>query len=411
MLANFLRKVFDHLEAFSAKKYVIVTGNEACDLDSIACATAFAYLKQQEAQNENTCYVPVCNIPVEDIPLRTEATHWLNSCRIPPKSLFYHGSVEKLLQETAKQNVDLILVDHHEQAATTIFKDLKITDIIDHHPLSPDYVRPQTCNFFRVERVGSCASLVTDELTKRLPRDQIPLELCQLLYGAIMVDTLGLTNEAKLAQRAMDADFLAAQKLEELGRDELFNEDSSRESIYKQISDAKFCITGLSLWDLLRRDMKPVSAKPKMPPEIVCSTISGMDFQEMTVRQDFTIAANKFCQDHNVKLLVCVTVGPVKKDNRVRSIVLNKGELPGMRRGLAIFASPENRQFAEALTQYLQTEPNELQLQPNKQGPQSNAHHFIFTATINNTAVTRKQIMPILVSFLQRMRSSSTEGG
>ncbi|VDN42869.1 unnamed protein product [Dibothriocephalus latus] len=70
----------------------------------------------------------------------------------------------------------------------------------------------------------------------------------------------------------------------------------------------------------------------------------------MTARQDFTIAANKFCQDHNVKLLVCITVGPVKKDNRVRSIVLNKGELPGMRRGMAIFASPENRQFAEAVS-------------------------------------------------------------
>ncbi len=107
----------------------------------------------------------------------------MHSCGIDKNDLFFAGSLTKLFEKRASENKGVVLVDHTQMEPTSDFKRSKILEIIDHHPLSPGYERPESCNFFLVERVGSCSSLVADELVKRLPRELIPTDLCQLLYG------------------------------------------------------------------------------------------------------------------------------------------------------------------------------------------------------------------------------------
>lgn len=115
--------------------------------------------------------------------LRTEASYWLESCDINKNDLFYAGSLNKLLANKKGAEISLILVDHVEVSSRSNLRPFQVLEIIDHHPLSPGFVRPDTCQHFCVDRVGSCASLITHEMVKRLPRDLIPLQLCGLLYG------------------------------------------------------------------------------------------------------------------------------------------------------------------------------------------------------------------------------------
>ncbi|KAL5110569.1 Exopolyphosphatase PRUNE1 [Taenia crassiceps] len=407
MLSAFLKNLHSLSRPVPGFKFVVVTGNESCDLDSIACATSYAYIKSKEGLNNEVIYIPYCNIPETDLDLRTEATFWLRSCQIDKKDLFYAGSLDWLLNPECANELSVILVDHFQNEPSNAFNFCPVAEIIDHHPILPGYRKPETCEFFLIEKVGSCSSLLAHELFNRLPQALTPPELCRLLYGAILIDTDGLSQQALELQKATQKDVAAVQKLETFAGTALDTGGATRAAVYREILEAKFCIDGLSLWDLLRRDCKKVTADSETHPYIVCSTITGMDFKELLEHHDFSQEATRFCEAQNARLLVCVTVGliPLCPCAHSHDDPIDTPLSKEFRRAVVVTAPAKYRNLSGSLWTYLMANAKAFLLECpldegcNLRGSGGEFETDIHVALITNKAVTRKQLIPFLIAF------------
>lgn len=63
---------------------IIIMGNESCDLDSAVCALTLAYfysncdkLSKNLLTNSNRRFLPIMNITRDNLPLKTEVTHFV----------------------------------------------------------------------------------------------------------------------------------------------------------------------------------------------------------------------------------------------------------------------------------------------------------------------------------------------
>ncbi|VDK22284.1 unnamed protein product [Taenia asiatica] len=380
MLSAFLKNLHSLSKSNPGSKFVIVTGNESCDLDSIACAICYAYIKSKENLNNEAFYIPYCNIPESDLDLRTEATFWLRRCRIDKKDLFYAGSLDWLLNPKSAKELSVILVDHFQKESSNAFNFCPVFEIIDHHPLLPSYRKPETCKFFLVEMAGSCSSLLVHELFNRLPQALTPPELCRLLYGAILIDTDGLSQQAIDIQKATQTDVEAVKKLETFAGTALHTEGATRAAIYRGILEAKFCIDG--------------------------SHSSVFPLQELLGRRDFNQEAIRFCEAQNARLLVCVTVGLISlcpcghsHDDPISTPLSQE-----FRRAVVVTAPVKHRNLLDSLWTYLMANAkaflSECPLAENcSRGSGGEVEPDVYVALVTNKAVTRKQLIPILIAF------------
>uniref|UniRef100_A0A5K3ELU9 DHHA2 domain-containing protein n=1 Tax=Mesocestoides corti TaxID=53468 RepID=A0A5K3ELU9_MESCO len=217
--------------------------------------------------------------------------------------------------------------------------------------------------------------------------------------SAIVIDNAGLSDLAKQLQKATPKDLEAADKLEGFMKAAAVTGVSTREAVYEQIKEAKFSIKGLSLWDLLRRDFKRVNADSEHQLEIVCSTITGMDFVELLEHRDFGQVTRRFCEEHGAQVLVCITVGNISVTSSDTSVA------SAIRLGLVVTALHDHRNLAEKLWRHLMAS-KVLCLEPPSKESKLNggAESVVFAATITNKAVTRKQAIPILIEFLRSER-------
>ena len=106
----------------------IVLGNQSGDMDSIASAIAFSY-----ANRSRGFYIPVINIPKEDLALRGDVLHVFKTLHIDPNFLFYKEDLNFLLSLAKQGYLRVTLVDHNRLSPDQeSFKDY-IEKIIDHH--------------------------------------------------------------------------------------------------------------------------------------------------------------------------------------------------------------------------------------------------------------------------------------
>ncbi|CAH8474095.1 unnamed protein product [Schistosoma curassoni] len=160
---SFLRHAAEALHSSCKSKWILVVGNEACDLDSTACALAYGFYKQMKLENE-FIVIPVCNINREDMVLRTEVTFWLTQCGLKWEELIYLDDVFNETYSKVNENeLFLILVDHH--LPTKKFSEWPTIEIIDHHQLV-NTETVENCPFKQIDLVGSCATLITFEILK-----------------------------------------------------------------------------------------------------------------------------------------------------------------------------------------------------------------------------------------------------
>ncbi|VDP97418.1 unnamed protein product [Trichobilharzia regenti] len=318
---SFLNSATAALRSGCSSQWLFIVGNEACDLDSTACALAYGFYKQTMLGNEFTV-IPVCNINRADMILRTEVTFWLTQCGLKWEELIYADDVFSGSQATLNGNqISLILLDHHLPSEK--FSQWPIVEIIDHHQVTNNQI-VEKCPFKQIDLVGSCSSLVTLEILKGIDG------------SAILIDTIGLSSAGQTAGRLTDLDYRMACRIEDIICDQIFTPSTSRNTLFTQLEAAKFDVQGLSTWDLLRRDMKIASNPDSDKCRIVCSTISGMDFQVLAGRSDFIEAANRMCTEYNTTILICITVGYPPGDH---SSSAPPSELTAFRRRAVIFYS------------------------------------------------------------------------
>ncbi|VDL62674.1 unnamed protein product [Hymenolepis diminuta] len=400
---KFLKNIRKNFKSDPECKFVIITGNESCDLDSIVSAIGYAFLKTTK-EKDGDIYIPYCNVSRDDIDLRTEVVYWLKTVGLLKEDLITAGDLDWLLKKENAKMVELILVDHLQTEQSNSFKNYPVVEIIDHRPLPKDYKQPNTCAFFNVHIVGSCTTLITELLFEHLDPSKIPKNLCHLLYGAILLDNDGFSAFAIEVNKATKRDQLACKKLLEHAGQALLNQDGTQNDVYEALKKAKCDISGLSLQQLFQRDCKKVILPDC--PIILCSTITGVDCQKLPYISGFFDDASLFCSQQNAHALVCVTVGRIPNvENSCPNCNPKEAFLDdGTRRGVVITGPPQNLAFANKLWQYLIDYSGALHLRSLKGGECCNTpiHQDVHIAVVTNPCATRKQLMPILNDFLMK---------
>ncbi|BGP02310.1 putative Exopolyphosphatase [Rhodotorula toruloides ATCC 204091] len=251
------------------KEWVISVGNEAGDLDSMACAIGYAHFAAESASS-NRQYVPLVLTARSDLHLRPENVLALSSAGISNDSIL---TIDELpssrLSNLAAQ---FALVDHN--VLLSMFRsdpsnveneedDKRVVSIIDHHA---DEGRHLDASPRLISPVGSCSSLVTSHFASS-PNFSVPTPLADLLLSAIMIDTrLKPTSEGG---KATETDVSAVNTLLPFSS---FSASTSTTNLSTtstsssvldalkahnaRLSSAKEDVSHLSGYDLLRRDYK-----------------------------------------------------------------------------------------------------------------------------------------------------------
>ncbi|KAK4702674.1 hypothetical protein P7C70_g3542, partial [Phenoliferia sp. Uapishka_3] len=229
----------------SLEKWVVVVGNEAGDLDSIASAIGYAFYASQVETSRQ--FVPLVLTARSDLYLRPENLEVLFGSQISHSDLFCINDVADPAR-LSSLGASFALVDHN--VLLPLFGPGKVTAIIDHHAdenahlsASPRLIRP----------VGSCSSLVTYHFRNLLPQPaSVPATLADLLLAAVIIDTsLKPIPEGKAAAEDVDSATFLIPFSKFVALPSTWVKDVS-----KELAQIKGDVAGLSGRDLLRRDYK-----------------------------------------------------------------------------------------------------------------------------------------------------------
>lgn len=142
-------------------------------------------------------------------------------------------------------------MDHHV-VTTPIISTERIIQIFDHHPLDSKNVQFSTECLTNINEVGSCATLIADEIRHLENTLGNHHDLITFLRGPIVVDTINFLASADKA-RPLDIEINAEiEKLLNVGRDD-------RTKLYKELVNARSDVSSLSALQLLSKDLKIVS--------------------------------------------------------------------------------------------------------------------------------------------------------
>lgn len=359
------KKNLGNLEAFS--KVHVVLGNEACDLDSAVSAIVTAYLLHELQPVKNILVVPVLNIARKDVKLRTEITYFFEQVDIPLDSVICRDEID-LGKLQSEKKLSLTLVDHNLLPKEDTELQSSVQEIIDHHRLETSHRCDKT-----VEMVGSCCTLVAEKVLSSRA-DLINPQVALLLYGTILLDTVCL-SEAARKTTAKDRDVVARLQalLPELTMDEVF----------KSLNKAKTNVAGLTLDELLRKDLKTVCTPTK---RIAISSVPG-EIKDICHENSMETELGKFCEDHGYSALIILAVAVQEKDNTVQ-------------RQLAVFSS--DIMLKQQLTSMLLAvgDPS-LDLQVSH----TSTDNFI-TFVQGNSHASRKVVLPVVRKFLTSLEDN-----
>jgi exopolyphosphatase len=243
--ANFL--------ADKGEGWTVVMGNEAGDLDSLASALGYAWLRS----NTSGKAIAYINTPKEDFVLRAENLYALGLAGInhPFEELYCSGD------PMPPQVSQFALVDHNVLHTRYASSTARVVAVIDHHEDEGQY--KDTADPRIVEPAGSCSSLVA-RLYQSSPNLSIPPGLSTLLLSSILIDTKGLKRGGK----ALDVDREAAaflipqspvahnEEVSTLSDEQPITHLPSVQSLSATLGEKKLSVSHLSTRDLLRRDYK-----------------------------------------------------------------------------------------------------------------------------------------------------------
>lgn len=240
----------------------IVIGNSGGDMDSVISSIGYSYFSY--LKDESRIIFPVVSFPRDELKLRRDIEFALKKVGLEDEDLIFY---DELLQDynhgnnNNRQLVNITLVDHNEidqQGVKNIVANGNgvICGIIDHHV---DLMKYMDAKPRIVEKCGSCSSLVfdywrdvfserygeIDDNTKDLKMKEL-----QFLLTAIAIDTDNLTHRVEETDRSV------YKKLFEkwITRKEL-------NCLGEEVKAEKLNISGLSMYDLLRKDYKEYEYK------------------------------------------------------------------------------------------------------------------------------------------------------
>lgn len=252
---KYLRRTYDSFKhAKGGKSIDIVIGNSSGDMDSVVSSIGYSYFNYLRDGTPKSTIFPIISFVGEDLKLRKDIEYSLNKVGILEEDLIYVDEMEGVIGE----NFDRIRLVDHNDVDNAYIKDLlnkgrvEIVGIIDHHVDAGKYLGS---NPRIIEVCGSCSSLVAKYFHNEVKRrygekgeegiTEEKRKEMEFLITALAIDTSAMTNKVENADREAFGGLYS----------HLIDEEALK-SISKTAKEEKLNISGLSMYDLLRKDYK-----------------------------------------------------------------------------------------------------------------------------------------------------------
>lgn len=335
-----------------------VMGNESADLDSIMSSIAYAYLLSNE---ETGLYVPLLNLPREELALRKDILHHFAQLNISIENLLFLDDNVPLDLLFSQDKLRLNLVDHNILRPRQEHLSSAVERIVDHHAEENKQYPLLTDKNKLIAVVGSNSTLIAEKLISS-PNIQMTAELATLLLGPILIDTSNL----KSLEKTTDRDLQAAELLK------AYNSETLPKNFFEELLAAKNDVSGLTPVMLLSKDFKEyldgqlLYGISSMPTGI-CWWIED----ESEVHQ----MLEKYASDRQLAILILLMVNPESSGPKRKIIMYSPS--PVLLKAFDLYIQ-ETKALSDALTK----------------GPQSNNEQIgYYTAT---KFISRKQLQPLL---------------
>lgn len=351
----------------------VVLGNEACDLDSMVSALAYAFFLFKTSR-DGMLALPLLNIRRSELALRSDNLFLLRQTGLSPELLLFRDQLDLRRLHRAGR-LRLTLVDHNVLPSSDGDLEGAVVEVIDHHLLERE---PSASCPVAVELVGSCATLVTERIMQKAP-EILDQQLAQLLYGTIVVDCVNMAPAAGKVT-GKDSQYAAALELR-------FPALPPRGALFQALQNAKFDVSGLSVEQMLLKDMKTVSGRFNLAVSVLYIRL-----EEFLQRAGAGLEAelSAFCRRFGLDLLLLMT------------ICFTDGQEPI--RELAVYS--HGAACREEVCHYLEQSRNPaLNL-----SPISSPHPLITAYHQGNTLASRKKVLPIIKDFLKERGRDSHLG-
>ncbi|KAF8128543.1 DHH phosphoesterase [Boletus edulis] len=313
--------------------WTVVMGNEAGDLDSLASSIGFAWFLSHKL-NTDANAIALITTPREDFVLRAENLYALQLVGIKE-------DFRELLcpEDVPKPNLctDFALVDHNSLHPNYALPDVRVTAIIDHHEDEGKYL--DTASPRSIEPAGSCASLVT-RVIMSYPTLQIPPELATLLLNAIVIDTHGLRRGGK----AVGVDYEAftwlvpranvpssGSLIEQMAETPQHVPDLAWiQSLTHTLNTKKTALSHLNTRDLLRRDYKEYvfNLSSSIRGDSPCSVKAGLSTVPLPLSSFFSpsptsavVSTQEWIKERGLSILGVLTTYKSKQGKPKRELM------------------------------------------------------------------------------------------
>jgi len=231
------------------KPVQVVMGNEAGDLDSMACALVYAML---QALRTNETFFPVMNVPRNEMRLRKDNQECFRLAGIDESQLICIDELP-LADLASKGRLALTIVDHNELSCRQEALAGSVIRIVDHHRdtgLYNDTVKPADRSV--VFPMGSATSLLTEMALAAGPAGDTVLAdpACRMMLAStILIDTNNLEDKAKTTER--DAAAIAALREKASGSSQTWGAETNTFLMSKRGD-----LEGFSAVDVMKKDLK-----------------------------------------------------------------------------------------------------------------------------------------------------------
>lgn len=314
------------------KRLTLVLGNEAADLDSVACAVSLAYALHLANDDETRAYAPVVCVPREDFSLRADARWLLDHVGVDVDALTFDGEIPfgRFSRTIFDDALRLVLVDHNAVASSSAYAvfDHAVDAVVDHHDDEKKY--PAACDAVVVP-TGSCATLVAEALVspvdasepsgfetaarlfpkkKKKTGEEIGARRLRvgdpraaLLLAAVLLDTQNLCASATRVHARDVAIVPILASLAGTGDVGAFHDELRRRRLDQ---------SGLSPRDLLRRDYKQWRFVPRATPRAPATSATATSAWDVGVAS-FGVPLGEMASDARAIRDACAAFAREKK--------------------------------------------------------------------------------------------------
>lgn len=366
------------------------------DLDSMASAVLFAWFRSEDNPETSSFkkYIPLLNIPKEDIKLRPEFQTLFKICHIDAANLVTLTDLPTP-EILPPEQTQWVLVDHNKLDSNLgqLYSSC-VAGCIDHHNEENSVPKNTKTEPRIIEKCGSCTSLVLREVAAPLLDENADLDdkpkygsdVLKLGLASILIDTHNLQDATKT--RKVDQDVVTCIDRILSAR----SPDWNRDAFFGEIDAVMRNLDGLSFNDVLRKDYKQwTETDVKLG---ISSVVRDLDFLDGLVDKDQAIGANsgqymtavsEFMAKRELDIWAVMTIFSSKQKD---------GDKLFQRQLRLHWRSQQSRMLVE---KFEERNREELQLESIKDTKLSpGAEQNWMTWRQNNVAASRKQVAPLI---------------